>query len=89
VGELREKFGISRRTVLIAAAGAAPLLRLMTNEAEAGARVPQSLVHYRPSPKDGQDCDDCDHFVTPSRCELVDGNISRNGWCGLWVKKVG
>jgi len=59
VGELREKYGVSRRTVLIAAAGAAPLLRLMTNEAEAGARVPQSSVHYRPSPKDGQDCDDC------------------------------
>ena len=86
--DLREISGVSRRTILIAAAGAAPLLTTMTR-AEAGAKVSQDAVHYQPTPKGGQDCDDCNHFLTPGACKLVDGPISPKGWCRLWVKKVG
>ncbi len=84
-----ELSGVSRRTVLIAAAGTAPLLAMMTGRAEAGVKVPQDAVHYQPTPKDGQDCGHCYHFVTPGTCKLVDGAVSVNGWCRLWVKKVG
>lgn len=87
--DLRDVTGVSRRTVLLAAAGAAPVLATMINGAGAGERVSQSSVHYQPTPKDGQDCDDCYHFVAPGACKLVDGHISRNGWCRLWVKRVG
>ena len=57
--DLREVTGVSRRTVLIAAAGAAPLLAIMS--AGAGVKVSQSSVHYQPTPKDGQDCGHCSH----------------------------
>jgi hypothetical protein len=82
-----ERFGISRRTALITA-GAAPLLAMIASRAEAGAKVPQSAVHYQPSPKNGQDCDDCANFVSPGGCKLVDGPISTKGWCRLWVKRA-
>ena len=82
----REVTGVSRRTVLIAAAGAASLLAIMS--AGAGVKVSQSSVHYQPTPKDGQDCGHCYQFLAPGSCKMVDGDISRNGWCGLWVKKV-
>ena len=87
--ELRENSGFSRRTVLVAAAGAAPLLATMTSGVDAAVKVPQSAVHYQAAPRDGQDCGHCAHFLAPGACKLVDGDISPAGWCRLWVKKVG
>jgi hypothetical protein len=77
--------GVSRRTVLIAAAGAAPLLALTGGEAQA--KLAQTAVKYQPDPKDGHQCDGCIQFVAPNACKLVDGDIAPTGWCALWVKK--
>jgi hypothetical protein len=75
--------GVSRRTVLLAAAAAAPALALGRAEAAA---LPQSAVSYQDSPKDGKDCKGCKLFIKPSSCKSVTGTISPNGWCKLWVK---
>ena len=76
---------VSRRTVLIAAAGAVPLLALSaTGEA---AKMAQSAVRYQATPKDGKQCSDCKLFVAPNACKNVDGDIAPTGWCALWVKK--
>jgi hypothetical protein len=83
--ETGEKPGVSRRTVLMAAAGAAPLLALTGGEAEA--KLAQASVKYQTTPKDGHQCDGCIQFVAPNSCKLVDGDISPTGWCSLWVKK--
>ena len=77
--------GVSRRTVLIAAAGAAPLLALTGGEAQA--KLAQAAVKYQTTPKDGHQCDGCVQFVAPNSCKLVDGDIAATGWCALWVKK--
>ena len=82
-----DKPGVSRRTILIAAAGAAPLLALTSGEAEA--KIAQSAVKYQTTPKDGHQCDGCVQFVAPNSCKLVEGTISPTGWCLLWVKKPG
>jgi len=74
---------VSRRTVLFAAAAAAPVLVLGRVEA---ATLPQSAVAYQDSPKDGKQCDGCKLFVAPSSCKSVSGTISPKGWCKLWVK---
>jgi hypothetical protein len=79
---------VSRRTVLIAAAGAAPLLALGATGARA-AKMAQTAVKYQPTPKDGKQCDGCNLFVAPNACKSVDGAISPKGWCALWVKKAG
>jgi hypothetical protein len=78
---------INRRTVLIAAAGAAPLLALGVTGAKA-AKLAQSAVKYQASPKDGKQCDGCNLFVAPNACKSVAGDISPSGWCALWVKKA-
>jgi hypothetical protein len=78
---------VSRRTVLIAAAGTAPLLALSATGAKA-AKLAQSAVKYQPTPKDGKQCDGCKLFVAPSSCKSVDGTIAPTGWCALWVKKA-
>ena len=78
--------GVSRRTVLIGTAAAAPVLALMTSAAQA--KMTQAAVKYQPTPKDGHQCDGCNFFEAPNGCKMVDGEIAPAGWCALWVKKA-
>lgn len=84
---MREDKSPSRRTVLIAAAAAAPALVLMSKTAEA--KLAQAAVKYQTEPKDGKQCDGCNFFAAPNACKMVDGEIAPNGYCSLWVKKAG
>jgi hypothetical protein len=47
-----ERFGISRRTGLMAT-GATALVAMIASGARAGAKISQSAVHYQPSPRQG------------------------------------
>ena len=85
MGESSSKAGVSRRTVLLAAAGSAPLIALTASEAQA--KLAQTAVKYQADPKDGKQCDGCNFFVAPNACKMVDGDIAPTGWCSLWVKK--
>jgi hypothetical protein len=76
---------INRRKVLIAAAGAVPVLALMSGAAEA--KMAQAAVKYQADPKEGHQCDGCTFFVEPNSCKMVDGDISPKGWCALWTPK--
>jgi hypothetical protein len=87
MNETCARTGVSRRTVLIAAAGAAPLLALIPSSAEA--KMSQAAAKYQAEPKDGKQCDACTFFVAPNACKQVDGEIAPTGWCLLWVKKAG
>ena len=78
---------VSRRTILIGAAGALPLIALGATGAKA-AKMAQTAVRYQTSPKDGKRCDGCNLFIAPNACKSVDGDISPSGWCTLWAKKA-
>jgi len=79
----------SRRTVLrgLVAAGCALCLPRL-GHAEAG-KLSQVQAQYQDKPKGDQKCANCMHFVAPNSCKVVDGTISPDGWCTLWVKKQG
>lgn len=52
-------------------------------------KVSQASVQYQAQPKDGKKCLDCQHFIAQSNaCVLVEGEISSEGWCSLWLKRV-
>ncbi len=52
-------------------------------------KVTQSSVQYQGKPKEGQKCADCMHFLAASNsCHRVEGPISPDGWCLLWMKKA-
>ena len=72
--------GVSRRTVLFAAA--APR-RARADERPAQAKMAQAAVQYQATPKDGKQCDGCNFFVAPNGCKMVDGDIAPAGWCAL------
>jgi hypothetical protein len=55
----------------------------------ATAKASQASVQYQSQPKDDQKCDGCQHFIAESNtCKLVEGQISPDGWCLLWVQKT-
>jgi len=83
--------GLSRRTILLAAAGAVPVLAMMTGAAEA--KMAPTAAGYKAEPKtmaDGtvRQCDGCNFFQAPNACKMVDGEIAPTGYCNLWVKKA-
>lgn len=52
-----------------------------------GGKMSKAQAQYQDQPKGDQKCGNCMHFITPNSCMLVEGNISTDGWCKLWVKK--
>jgi len=80
---------LSRRSVLQAvasAAAAAPIMLAATSPALAS-KMSKSSVGYQGSPKGSQKCSNCALFIAPSSCKSVEGPVSPNGWCKIWVKK--
>jgi hypothetical protein len=51
------------------------------------AKMSKASVAYQNSPKGSQNCANCKLFISPASCKLVEGPISANGWCKLWVGK--
>jgi hypothetical protein len=46
-------------------------------------------VRYQDQPKGEQRCDQCVNFIpTSNSCQLVEGEISPQGWCSLWARKL-
>jgi hypothetical protein len=42
---------------------------------------------YQTAPKGDQRCEGCANFQAPNGCKFVQGDISPNGWCQLFVGK--
>ncbi len=82
---------LSRRSILQSAAyvaGAIPVLATVVSVNEAAAAgMPQSAVAYRPTPNGEKRCDNCALFQAPNACRNVQGTISPQGWCRIYVKK--
>ena len=52
-------------------------------------KVKKEAVQYQEQAKGEQNCSLCLHFQPESSsCKLVEGQISPDGWCILWVKKA-
>jgi hypothetical protein len=68
-------------------AGAASLQA--TTYANATTRVSQSAVHFQTASNATRNCGTCKHFIAPSACRFVEGTVSSNDYCWIWVGKVG
>jgi hypothetical protein len=81
--------GISRRLLLwsVAAVGSVPVLAMSVDLA--WAKMAKTAVAYQDTPHGDQKCSNCKLFEPPSSCKSVEGTISPEGWCKIWVKKAG
>jgi len=89
---------VSRRAfignaALLAGATAVPGL-IASPAARAQQKVPQASVKYQDKPNGDKKCSNCLQFVAGSSptangtCKVVDGTISPNGYCQVWVAKT-
>jgi hypothetical protein len=50
------------------------------------AKMTKVQAEYQDQPKAEQNCEKCRYFIADSgTCQLVEGEISPQGWCKLWV----
>lgn len=78
---------ILRRTVWLAGAGCA-VAKFGTRDAEAQHKLAKAEAHYQEYPNAQQHCAACAFYVAPVACRLVRGEVSPNGWCGLFRPKA-
>ena len=69
----------SRRTLLGAAVAATPLLRIAP--AQASEKMSRQQAEYQDTPKDIFSCATCSLFEPPNHCKVVEGKVSKDGWC--------
>jgi hypothetical protein len=67
----------------VRAAGAAAILGSTANRA--AAKISQAAVAYQPQPNGDKRCDRCAQFQPPNACKIIDGTISPQGWCKVFV----
>jgi hypothetical protein len=79
---------LSRRALLRCAAGAAGSAAILCGEPDrAGAviKISKAAVAYQDQPSGDKECRKCAQFQPPASCKLVDGAISPQGYCQLFV----
>jgi hypothetical protein len=66
---------------LVRAGLAGGILGLAILPAAAHQKMTQAEAQYQDRPKNGLTCAACSLFRKPRSCEVVEGDISPNGWC--------
>ena len=86
----------SRRDALklgAAAFAGACLASGAANPAAAQAKASKQAMQYQDQPKNGQECDQCMHWIpgpkpdAQGQCKVVEGPINPKGYCVAFVKK--
>jgi hypothetical protein len=79
---------LSRRSLLRAAVAAnigVTIRDATQNRAEAAPKISQRAVAYQDHPEGDKRCERCLQFQPPSACKMVDGTISPQGSCRIFV----
>jgi hypothetical protein len=85
-GELNNAFAmLSRRSLLQGAAAAAGIFGATSKLAEAQPKISKVAVNYQDHPDGDKRCDKCAQFQPPDACKMVDGTISPQGSCRIFV----
>jgi hypothetical protein len=71
---------VLRRT-LIQTALSVGIVGAVSSAALAQKKISQRDAEYQDRPKSGLDCAACSLFRPPRSCQVVEGDISPNGWC--------
>ncbi len=79
---------ITRRVLLECTAGllvASGIAAGSIQSANAAQKYAKADVSYQDYPKDGQSCANCKFWDGAGGCEIVEGEITADAWCAVWV----
>jgi hypothetical protein len=72
----------SRRALMHAAVGVASAgLLFRTSRAEASEKMTRQQAQYQDTPNSIYSCGLCTLFEPPNACKVVEGEVSKDGWC--------
>jgi len=72
----------SRRALLHAIVGVASAgLLFRMSQAEASDKMTRQQAEYQDTPNGIYSCGLCTLFERPNACKVVEGEVSRDGWC--------
>jgi hypothetical protein len=78
---------LSRRSLLCSAVGATGVLAVTLNPALAQPKISKVAVNYQDHPDGDKRCDKCVQFQPPDACKMVEGTISPQGSCRIFMLK--
>ena len=85
-GELNKTFAmLSLRSLLRGATAAAGIVGATSTMVEAQPKISKVAVNYQDHPDGDKRCDKCTQFEPPNACKVVDGTISPQGSCRIFV----
>jgi hypothetical protein len=79
---------LCRRALFQYAAGTASGMAIccaVTNPAAAAPKISKKAVAYQDHPDGDKQCEKCAQFQPPDACKMVEGPISRQGSCRIFV----
>ena len=83
---VEKRRGKSRREVMRAVVTGVPLgLLLRISQTKASEKMTRQQAEYQDAPKDIYSCGMCTLFEPPKYCKVVEGEISKDGWCKAFV----
>jgi hypothetical protein len=72
----------SRRTLMRVVVGAiSAVLAFRTSQAESADKMTRQQAQYQDTPNGIYSCGLCTLFERPNGCKVVEGEVSRDGWC--------
>jgi hypothetical protein len=80
---------LSRRSLLSSAVGATGVLAVTLNPALAQPKISKVAVNYQDHPDGDKRCDKCIQFQPPDACKMVEGTISPQGSCRIFLLNRG
>jgi len=75
------------RNIAIGAPAAAALTAVSVKSSLADGKIPKGQARYQSNPNGDRQCSKCVHFTAPSSCEIVEGDVSPQGWCQFFGQK--
>ncbi|MDB5519181.1 MAG: iron oxidase [Tardiphaga sp.] len=70
-----------RKLVRAIANGVSAGLLLRITPSEASEKMTRQQAEYQDTPRDIYSCATCTLFEPPKYCKVVEGEVSRDGWC--------
>jgi hypothetical protein len=77
-----QRMDTSRRRILRAAGtGVSAGLLLRISRVQAAEKMTRQQAQYQDTPQGLYSCGMCTLFEAPNACKVVEGDISKDGWC--------
>jgi hypothetical protein len=85
-GELKTTFAIlSRRSLLRAAVAVTGVIGTASRSIAAPTKISKVAVNYQDHPDGDRRCDKCAQFQPPDTCKMVEGTVSPQGSCRIFM----